>query len=374
MLSDPKMQVPFFTFREFPAGLQQRVEEALLTELRKNHLVLGPAVAQFEEEFGRYLGGGEVIGVGNGYDALVLCLRALGIGPGHEVVVPANGYIATINAVQQVGAKPVFAEPDPQTYNLTATSVLPVITPKTKVILPIHLYGQSCELNDLLDLCQSHDFELVEDFAQAQGTLYAGQPVGTFGKVNATSFYPTKNLGAVGDGGAVVTQDAAIAHWVRQYHNYGQSRRYEYAQAGINSRLDSLQAAVLTVKLVHLPDFNAERKRLASIYQQALADVGDLCLPSTSPAATDHIYHLYVVRTSQRDALQQFLQEKGIQTLVHYPVPPHLQPAYQHLGYRPGDFPLTEELATTSLSLPLFPGMTEPEQAYVVEEITAFFS
>ncbi|ALI98174.1 DegT/DnrJ/EryC1/StrS family aminotransferase [Rufibacter tibetensis] len=367
------MHVPFFTFRDFPVGLQQRIEEALLTELRKNQLILGPSVTAFEEEFGQYLGGGDVIGVGNGYDALVISLRTLGVGSGDEVVVPANGYIATINAVQQVGAKPVFAEPDGHTYNITAETVGPVITPRTKVVLPIHLYGQSCELDALLTLCRNHGMELVEDFAQAQGTLYGGKPVGTFGKVNATSFYPTKNLGAVGDGGAVVTQDAAIAHWVRQYHNYGQSRRYEYAQVGINSRLDSLQAAVLSVKLSCLNELNAVRKRLASQYHEALAGIGDLILPVAPAGPNDHIYHLYVVRTNRREALQVFLQKKGIQTLVHYPVPPHLQPSYQHLGYRQGDFPLTEELASTSLSLPLFPGMTDSEQEYVVEQLKSFF-
>jgi dTDP-4-amino-4,6-dideoxygalactose transaminase len=367
------MKVPFFEFRDFPAGLQQRIEDALLTELRENQLILGPAVTTFEQEFGQFLGGGEVIGVGNGYDALVISLRALGVGPGDEVVVPANGYIATINAVQQMGARPVFAEPDGLSYNITAESVLPVITRRTKAVLPIHLYGQSCELDGLLALCHTHNLELVEDFAQAQGALYKGKPVGTFGKVNATSFYPTKNLGAVGDGGAVVTQDASMANWVRQYHNYGQSRRYEYAQAGVNSRLDSLQAAVLSVKLSCLNFLNAERKRLAAMYHQALVGLGDLCLPTVSSGNTDHIYHLYVIRTSRRNALQEFLEKKGIKTLVHYPVPPHVQPAYQHLGYRPGDFPLSEELADTSLSLPLFPGMTAQEQAYVIEQIQHFF-
>ncbi|RNI31204.1 DegT/DnrJ/EryC1/StrS family aminotransferase [Rufibacter latericius] len=367
------MHVPFFTFRDFPAGLQLRVEIALLTELRKKQLILGPSVTKFEQEFSQYLGGGNVIGVGNGYDALVLSLRSLGIGLGDEVVVPANGYIATINAVQQVGAKPVFAEPDSRTYNITAATIEPVLSTRTKVILPIHLYGQSCELEGLLTLCKQHGLELVEDFAQAQGALYKGKPVGTFGKVNATSFYPTKNLGAVGDGGAVTTQDPVIAEWVRQYHNYGQSRRYEYAQAGINSRLDSLQAAVLSEKLSFLDTLNTERKRLAALYLESLGGLGDLCLPSVSSENTGHIYHLFVVRTHRRDYLQQFLQEKGVQTLIHYPVPPHLQLAYQSLGYRKGDFPLTEELAATSLSLPLFPGMTDKEQTHVIQQIQEFF-
>jgi dTDP-4-amino-4,6-dideoxygalactose transaminase len=367
------LRVPFFEFRDFPVGLHQRVEEALVQEVRRQQLILGPSVTAFEQEFGVYLGAEHVIGVGNGYDALVLSLKALGIGAGDEVVVPANGYIATINAVQQVGAKPVFAEPDGQTYNMTAATVAPVLSSRTKALLPIHLYGQSCELEGLLGLCQQHGMELVEDFAQAQGARYKGRPVGTFGKVNATSFYPTKNLGAVGDGGAVVTQDENLASWLRQHHNYGQSSRYFYAQVGVNSRLDSVQAAVLSEKLRSLEALNAERKRLATLYHQALNGLGDLILPTTASQDTDHIYHLYVIRTTQRDALQQFLQQQNVTTLIHYPVSPHLQPAYRHLGYAQGDFPLTEELAATSLSLPLFPGMTPQEQDYVIAQLHAFF-
>ncbi|WP_205502738.1 DegT/DnrJ/EryC1/StrS family aminotransferase [Rufibacter psychrotolerans] len=368
------MTVPFNTFRDFPQGLTQEVEEAVITELRSNQLILGPAVTRFEREFAQYLGGGEVIGVGNGYDALVLSLKSLGITQGDEVIVPANGYIATINAVQQLGATPVFAEPDAHTYNLTAQSAASAVTSRTKVLLPIHLYGQACEMDALMQLCQQHDLALVEDFAQAHGAWYKGNRVGTFGKINATSFYPTKNLGAVGDGGAVVTQDEELAHWVRQHHNYGQTRRYEYAQVGVNSRLDSLQAAVLSVKLAALDTLNSERKKLAATYHQQLDAVGDLVLPQVGSDSTDHVYHLYVIRTARRDALQQYLLEKGIQTLIHYPIPPHLQKAYQHLGYKKGDFPITEELAATSLSLPLFPGMTEAEQDYVIEQIQAFFA
>jgi dTDP-4-amino-4,6-dideoxygalactose transaminase len=368
------MNVPFNTFRDFPQGLQQQVEEALVAEYRRNRFILGPSVTAFEQAFAHYLGCKEVIGVGNGYDALVLCLRAVGLGQGDEVIVPANGYIATINAVEQVGATPVFAEPDPQTYNITAATVAPVITFRTKALLPIHLYGQPCELDGLLQLCQNHQLVLIEDFAQAHGATYRGKQVGTFGKINATSFYPTKNLGAVGDGGAVATQEEDLATWVRQYHNYGQSRRYEYAQAGINSRLDSLQAAVLSEKLPVLDVLNQERKRLAAVYTKELAGVGDVVMPFVPSPRIDHVYHLYVIRTRQRDSLQQYLQDQGIQTLIHYPVPPHLQVAYEYLGYQKGDFPITEQLAQTSLSLPLFPGMTEQEQTYVIQHITQFFS
>ncbi|RNI29591.1 DegT/DnrJ/EryC1/StrS family aminotransferase [Rufibacter immobilis] len=368
------MHVPFFTFRDFPLGLEAQVEAALVQEWRNKQFILGPTVSRFEQAFGQYLGGPEVIGVGNGYDALVLSLKALGIGPGHEVIVPSNGYIATINAVQQVGAKPVFAEPDPQSYNLTAATVAPKLTPQTRAVLPIHLYGQSCELDPLLQLCQEHGLHLVEDCAQAHGVRYKDQLVGTFGAANAFSFYPTKNLGALGDGGAVVTQDTAVATWLRQYHNYGQSKRYQYAQVGVNSRLDSIQAAVLHVKLLHLETLNAERQRLGRQYHALLDGVGDLVLPKVASSATGHVYHLYVVRTRHRDALQQYLARQNVQTLVHYPVPPHFQPAYQHLGYQKGDLPVAEALAATSLSLPLFPDLTQPEQAYVVEQIKRFFS
>ncbi|WP_207435606.1 DegT/DnrJ/EryC1/StrS family aminotransferase [Sabulibacter ruber] len=368
------MRIPFFQFRDFPVGLHSRVEQALIEELHRNQLILGPTVTMFEQEFSRFLGGGEVIGVGNGYDALVLSLKSLGVGPGDEVIVPANGYIATINAVQQLGAKPVFAEPDRQSFNLTAASVAPMLTRKTKAILPIHLYGQSCEMEELLQLCKANGIDLVEDFAQAQGALYKGNLVGTFGKINATSFYPTKNLGAAGDGGAVVTQDEELAHWVRQHHNYGQSKRYEYAQVGVNSRLDSLQAAVLREKLQSLRELNTERRRLAKRYHQALTEIGDIAVPTASSANIEHIYHLYVIRTQRRNELKQLLAQQQVQTLIHYPIPPHYQKAYEHLGYKKGDFPIAEELAETCLSLPLFPGMTDSEQDYVIEQIQRFFA
>lgn len=367
------MHVPFFTFRDFPVGLQTQVETALITESRKNQLILGESVTAFEQSFADFLGVKHVIGVGNGYDALVICLKALGIGPGDEVVVPSNGYIATINAVQQVGATPVFAEPNRHSFNITAQSVLPVIGQKTKAVLPIHFFGQSCQMADLLELCQAKDLHLVEDFAQAHGASYHGQRVGTFGKINATSFYPTKNLGALGDGGAVTTNDDSLAAWVRKYHNYGQSQKYHYELAGINSRLDSIQAAALSVKLTHLETLNQERKRLAKRYSTALSDIGDLQLPVSKDPAIDHVYHLYVVKTRLRTALQHFLTEKGIGTSVHYPVPPHLQPSYQALSYGRGSFPIAEELAQISLSLPLFPGLTEQEQDYVIEQVTVFF-
>lgn len=367
------MRVPFFDVRDFPAGILPQMQESLLQSVARKEFILGQDVRDFEAAFAEYLGAEHVMGVGNGYDALVLSLKALGIGTGDEVILPANGYAATINAVEQVGALPVLVEPDPVTYNLRAQEVNAAITSRTKAILPIHLYGQPCFMPDLVKTAQKRSLYLVEDCAQAHGAKVQGQCVGTFGECNAFSFYPTKNLGALGDGGAVVTSDPQRAEFIRKYRNYGQSSRYVFEFVGINSRLDSLQAAVLSRRLTYLEALNTERRRLAEVYRHALAGIEHLTLPANALGVTP-VYHLFVVRTPGRDALQTYLQQRGIQTHVHYPVPPHLQPAYRHLGFGPGAFPLTEALAATSLSLPLFPGMTAPEQAYVIEQVQQFFA
>ncbi|MBD1398474.1 DegT/DnrJ/EryC1/StrS family aminotransferase [Pontibacter sp. JH31] len=364
--------VPFFAFRDFPAGINREVEQALVRAAASQHYILGEEVEAFEQELATALGTGMAIGVGNGYDALVVAMKSAGIGPGDEVIVPANTFIATVNAVVQAGAIPVLAEPDPYTCNLTAGAAAAVLTKKTKAIIPVHLYGQACEMADFMQLAQKHNFILIEDFAQAQGASYGGQSVGSFGKINATSFYPTKNLGALGDGGAVVTSDAALAAFARMYRNYGQEQKYHNKIVGINSRLDTLQAAVLRVKLRYLNQLNSERQRLAQVYQNELQGIVGLILPVTAPACT-HVYHIFNIRTSQRDKLQTWLAAQGIQTAIHYPVPVHLQEAYAFLGYQPGSFPVAEELAATSLSLPLFPGMTAAEQQQVISSIHTFF-
>lgn len=367
------MTVPFFQFRDFPVGLSVQAQKSLVQAYAQKEYVLGQEVREFEIAFAQYLRAGYVIGVGNGFDALVLSLKALGICPGDEVILPANGYAATLNAVLQAGATPVLVEPHKAAYTLEAAQVAKAIGPKTKVVLPTHLYGQPCFMPDLVKVAQKQGAFLIEDCAQAHGARILGNAVGTFGSINAFSFYPTKNLGAVGDAGAVVTATPEIAAWVQKYRNYGQSSRYVFDYVGINSRLDSLQAAVLSVKLSYLDQLNAERKRLAAMYDTALAEAGDIQVPWVRPGV-EHVYHLYVIRTSRRDALQQFLERNGISTFIHYPVPPHLQPAYRHLGYQKGDFPITEELAATSLSLPLFPGMTEAEQTYIIEQVQRFFA
>lgn len=348
------------------------MQQALLEAVAGKQYVLGPHVQAFEREFAAYTGAGAAVGVGNGYDALVVALKALGIGEGDEVVLPVHTFIATVNAVLQVGAIPVLAEPDKYTYNLTAETAAKHITPKTKAILAVHLYGQVCQMEGLQQLASAYDIKLLEDAAQAHGAKYKGQMVGSFGDAAAFSFYPTKNLGALGDAGAVVTSDATAEAFARKYRNYGESRKYSSEQIGINSRLDELQAAVLRVKLQHLNCMNTERQRLAHIYLQQLQHTGDLILPETAPGCK-HVYHIFNIRTKYRNQLQEYLQQQGISTAIHYPVPVHLQPAYSFLGYKSGDFPVAEELASTSLSLPLFPGLTEAEQQRVVERVKAFF-
>ena len=368
----PELTVPYFAFRDFPEGISREVEQALVRAVGSNQYILGEEVETFEQELAVALETGAAIGVGNGYDALVIALKAAGIGLGDEVIVPANTFIATVNAVVQAGAIPVLAEPDRYTCNLKAETVAAAITPRTKAVIPVHLYGQACEMEAFVQLTRKHHLILLEDFAQAQGASYAGQPVGSFGNINATSFYPTKNLGALGDAGAVVTSVPDLEAFARMYRNYGQEQKYHNKFIGIISRLDTLQAAVLRVKLRQLQAMNQERQRLAQLYLEELPGIADLVLPVTAPGCT-HVYHIFHIRTSRRDSLQAWLKKQGIQTAVHYPVPVHLQEAYTFLGFQRGDFPVAEELADTSLSLPLFPGMTAAEQQQVISSIHNFF-
>jgi dTDP-4-amino-4,6-dideoxygalactose transaminase len=365
--------VPYFAFRDFPEGIEQEVKAALLNTVESKQYILGKQVSAFETAFAKASGTTHAIGVGSGLDALTIALRAAGISTGDEVIVPANTFIATANAVMLSGATPVFADPDENTYNLTATSITGRITSKTKAIIPVHLYGQVCEMEAIMALADNTGLKVIEDAAQAHGATYKGRYTGTFGLAGAFSFYPTKNLGAIGDAGAVLTNDVTAADFVRTYRNYGELQKYQNELIGVNSRLDALQAAVLQVKLKYLPKFNAERQRLAAIYMAELKDIGDLTLPFTAPDCS-HVYHIYNVRTNKRDKLQAYLHEKGILTAIHYPVPVHLQPAYKFLDYKSGSFPIAEKLAATSLSLPLFPGLKEAEQAAVISAVKSFFS
>jgi len=367
------VNVPFLSFSPQNQAIRSQIIEAVTKVFDSQWYVLGEAVKQFEAEYAAYSQTQFCIGVANGLDALHLSLVALGIGEGDEVIVPSNTYIATWLAVSFVGATPVPVEPDPTTYNLDPKLIEAAVTPRTKAIMPVHLYGQTCEMDDIMRIAQQHNLYVIEDNAQSQGATYNGKAAGSFGHANGTSFYPGKNLGALGDAGAITTDDADLAYKLATLRNYGSQRKYYNEVIGHNSRLDEMQAAVLSVKLPFLDEWTAQRKQIAEWYHQQLAGTPDLILPVTAPGAS-HVYHLYVVRTTRRDALQQHLTEQGVGTLIHYPVPPHLQQAYQFLGFSAGQFPLAEEIANTCLSLPMWPGMTEPHVATVVQAIRAFHS
>ena len=353
------------------AGIREEVLSAMSCVYDSNWYILGPEVAEFEQAYSAFNQVAHTIGVGNGLEALTLALRALSIGPGDEVLVPSNTYIATWLAVSQVGATPVPVEPDPLTSNLDPSLLAAALTPRTRAILPVHLYGHPCRMSEIMAFAQQHALAVVEDNAQAQGATFGGQPTGSFGVASGTSFYPTKNLGSLGDAGAITTNDASLAHRLRLLRNYGSAQKNYHELLGYNSRLDELQAAVLRVKLRHLPTWTSQRQQLAAWYEGHLAGIPGLRLPGVAPEATP-VWHLYVVHTAQRDALQRHLAAQGIGTLVHYPVPPHLQPAYAYMGLGAGALPIAEELAATCLSLPLWPGMTEAMVATVARAIRAF--
>lgn len=333
--------------------------------------VLGKHVDAFQNEYAVFNKVAHCVGVSNGLDALQLCLEVQGVGAGDEVIVPSNTYIATVLAISFVGATPVFVEPDIRSYNLDPLKIASAVTPRTRAIMPVHLYGQACEMESIMRIADKHGLVVVEDNAQAHGASFNGKLTGSWGHVNATSFYPGKNLGALGDAGAVTTGDADLARKISVLRNYGSGKKYYNEVIGHNMRLDELQAAFLSAKLTHLGRWTEDRKRLAALYDARLAGVKDLVLPAVIPGAT-HVYHLYVVRSSRRDALQEHLRKKGIGSLIHYPVPPHLQEAYLGLGHKKGDFPIAEEIARTALSLPLWPGMTEEDVDRVASAIIDF--
>ncbi|MCX7819357.1 MAG: DegT/DnrJ/EryC1/StrS family aminotransferase, partial [Kiritimatiellae bacterium] len=312
------------------------------------------------------------IGVASGLDALKLALRALEIGPGDEVITVANSFVATALAVSAVGARPVLVDCEPEGFTINVAEIEGAITSRTRAILPVHLYGHPAEMDAIRSIAARHGLEVVEDAAQAHGARYRGRRCGSLGRIAAFSFYPGKNLGAYGDGGAVTTNDAALADRVATLRNYGSRVKYRHEVLGENSRLDTLQAAVLNAKLPHLDRWNAARRRIAAHYRDLLAGVGDLRLP-VARSEVEHVWHLYVVRTSRRDALLEFLRARGIGALIHYPIPIHLQPAYRGYGWRVGQFPIAEQLAREVLSLPIYPEMTEPQVEAVTAAVREFF-
>jgi dTDP-4-amino-4,6-dideoxygalactose transaminase len=347
--------IPFLDLRAAYLELKTEIDEAVARVLNSGYYILGPEVEAFEAEFAAYSQAQYAIGVADGLDALQLALLAMGVGPGDEVIVPSNTYIATWLAVSQCGATPVPVEPLESTYNIDPARIEVAITPATRVILPVHLYGQPADLDPILALARKHGLRVLEDAAQAHGARYKGQRIGAHGDAVAWSFYPGKNLGALGDGGAVTTNDPELAERIRLLRNYGSRVKYVNEVRGVNSRLDPLQAAVLRVKLRHLDNWNARRQALAAAYLSGLANT-DLILPQV-PDWADPVWHLFVVRHPQRDALAQRLAAAGIGSLIHYPIPPHRQQAYADAGFAAGAFPLAEEMAGEVMSLPIGPQM-----------------
>jgi dTDP-4-amino-4,6-dideoxygalactose transaminase len=330
-------------------------------------------VRRFEEEFARFVASGHAVGVGSGLDALRLGLLALEVGPGDEVIVPANTYIGTAVAVIVVVGDVVLVDCDAATYNIDPQLVEAAVTPRTKALLPVHFAGQAADMAPLLEIAASRDLEVVEDAAQAHGARYRDQPCGSIGKLACFSFYPGKNLGAYGDAGMVTTSDAAVVERIRRLRNYGERAKYEHVVKGVNSRLDGLQAAFLSVKLRYLSAWNEARSRHANAYAAELDGVGDLVLQQRSDLST-HVYHLFVVETERRDALREHLSERGVQTGIHYPIPIHRQEAYADLGLPAGSFPVAERLARQTLSLPMYPELTSDQIGAVTGAIREFFA
>lgn len=347
--------------------INKELKEATNRVIDSNWYILGKEVENFEREFTNYLGVKYCIGVGNGLEALHIILRAYGIGKGDEVIIPSNTYIATALAVSYAGATPIFVEPDEQTYNINPDLIEEKITKKTKAIMPVHLYGQVCDMDPINEVARKYNLKVIEDSAQAHGATYKGRKCGTLGDASGFSFYPTKNLGALGDAGAVTTNDEELANKIRALRNYGSEKHYYNKYMGFNSRLDEMQAAILRVKLRHLEEFNKERKMIAQLYLNGLQDA-NLILPYV-PEWAKPVWHQFVIRSNKRDELQEYLKSKGIGTLIHYPLPIHLQESYKHLGYKKGDFPIAEKIANEVLSLPMWVGLYEENIKVICELI-----
>jgi dTDP-4-amino-4,6-dideoxygalactose transaminase len=365
------MKVPFLDLQAPYAELKEELDAAYRRVMESGWFVLGAELEAFETEFAAFCGARHCVGVANGLDALHLILRALGIGAGDEVIVPSNTYIATWLAVSYAGATPVPVEPDEATFNLDPARVEEAITPRTRAVMPVHLYGQPADMDGLGEVAGRHGLRVIEDAAQAHGARYRGRLVGALGDAAGFSFYPGKNLGAFGDAGAIVTNDAALAEAARLLRNYGSPVKYRHDVQGCNSRLDELQAALLRPKLRRLAEWNERRRRVAGHYRRALEGVPDLRLPFV-PDWADPVWHLFVVRHPRREALREHLARGGVGTLIHYPTPPHLQAAYTELGLAAGSFPLAERMADEALSLPMGPHLSDTEVGHVVAQVSSF--
>jgi dTDP-4-amino-4,6-dideoxygalactose transaminase len=350
--------IPLVDLKAQYATIQPAIDQAIARILDTTAFVMGADVRAFEDEFAAFCETSHAIGVSSGTDALHLALRACGVGAGDEVITVSHTFIATAEAISMCGARPVFVDIHPDTYNIAVDQIEPAITPRTKAIIVVHLYGQPADMDPLLALAQQHNLYLIEDAAQAHGARYRGKRVGGLGHIGCFSFYPGKNLGGYGDGGAVTTNDSDLAERVRLLRNHGRHTKYEHLIEGFCDRLDTLQAAVLRVKLAHLEEWNQQRRAVAALYQRFLADCDGIRLPVV-PDWAEPVWHLYVVQVQDRAALQAALKEAGIATGIHYPIPLHLQPAYQFLGYKRGDLPHTEAAVDQIVSLPMYPELSE---------------
>lgn len=364
------MKIPFVSFLPMEKELDKDLRAAFERVYIRSWYIEGVEDETFEKAFAEYCGTDYCVGVGNGLDALVMALRGLGIGTEDEVIVPSNTYIATALAVTYVGAIPVFVEPDIRTFNINPELIEDAITEKTKVIMPVHLYGQACDMDPILEIAKKHNLFIVEDCAQAHGATYKGKKIGTFGDAAGFSFYPGKNLGALGDAGATITNNKELADKIRAYGNYGSDYKYHHIYKGNNSRLDEMQAAFLATKLPHLERMNIERRRIAQMYLDGIKNP-EVVLPFV-PDYSVPVWHIFGIRCKRRAELEKFLNEKGIGTNKHYPIPMHLQDCYKDLGFKEGDFPIAEEISATELSIPMYYGMTDEEVQYVIDCINEF--
>lgn len=364
------MNVPFVSFLPMERELDADLRTAFERVYKRSWYIAGAEDKAFEKAFAEFCGVKYCVGTGNGLDALMIALKALGIGPNDEVVIPSNTYIATALAITYVGATPVLVEPDIKTFNINPDKIEERITKNTKAIVPVHLYGQACDMDSVIELAQRYNLWIVEDCAQAHGSTYKGQKVGTFGDAAGFSFYPGKNLGALGDAGMIATDNKELAERARAYGNYGSDYKYHHIYKGNNSRLDEFQAAFLSAKLPHLERMNAVRRNIAQRYLDGIKNK-EIILPYV-PKEIIPVWHIFAIRCKRRAALEKFLNVRGIETNKHYPIPIHLQECYKEFGFKEGDFPIAEEISTTELSIPIYYGMTDTEIQYVIDSINEF--
>ena len=363
------IKVPYLDLKAQYQSIKPEIDEAIARVLDSCQFVLGSEVAEFEKEFAGYCGAAECIALNSGTSALHLALLAAGVRAGDEVITVPFTFVASVAAVIYAGARPVLVDIDPRSFTLDPAAIEAAITPRTKAILPVHLYGQPADMDPIMEIARRHDLVVIEDAAQAHGAKYKGRPVGSIGDMACFSFYPGKNLGAYGEGGAVTTSNTEYAHTIRMLRDWGQDRKYHHLLQGFNYRMEGFQGAILRVKLRHLEKWTEARRRIVSKYNNLLAGSG-VEIPTEMPWAR-HVYHAYTLRSDDRDGLKNSLDAEGIQTGIHYPVPVHLQPAYADLGYRPGAFPQSEKAATEVLSLPLYPEITDPQLEAVTRGVQA---